>query len=310
MPQTKEHLSLAKAIGVKHIVVYLNKVDQADAEMVELVELEVRELLASYGYDSEKTPVVAGSALHAMNGTNEKLGKESIIKLMETIDSYVPTPQRDLKSPFLMPIEKAIGVPGRGQVLVGTITRGVLKKGEAIDIVGFGDAFKSAASEIHIFKNPVNECSAGEHVGILARGIKPDSVRRGMMACAPNSIKQTDSIEASLYVLRKEEGGKRRPILNGYIQPFLTNTCTIDCYFNLVEEKPMLIGGDHANINILLKYPLALLEGDRFTIRETLTMTTCTGVVRKLLPPTQMKIPGFNAINPNAKKNLNVKSKK
>ncbi|CAF0713005.1 unnamed protein product [Brachionus calyciflorus] len=295
MPQTKEHLALAQAIGVKHVIVYLNKADLADQEMIELVEMEVRELLAVYGYDSEKTPIINGSALAALEGKNESLGKESIMKLMDTVDNYVPSPERDTKSPFLFPIEKTVSVPGRGQVLVGTVARGLLKKGDPMEIVGYGETIKTAASEIHVFKNSVNECAAGEHVGILARGIKPGVVRRGMMAAQPNSTVQTNLIEASLYVLKKEEGGRKKPITSGYIQPLLTKTSSIDSYFKLPEDKSMLLGGDHVKLNILLKSPMVLSTGDKFTIRETLTLTSCTGVVTKILPNSPEKLIGFNA---------------
>lgn len=265
MPQTKEHLALAKAIGVKHIVVYINKADLADAEMIDLVEMEIRELLGSFGYDSEQTPIVYGSALAALEEKNDKLGKESILKLMETVDNYVPSPERDIKSPFLLPIEKTVTVPGRGQVLVGTVTRGLLKKGELLEIVGYGETIKTAASEIHVFKNSVNECSAGEHVGVLARGIKPGMVKRGMMAVQPNSVVQTNFIEASIYVLKKDEGGRKKPITSGYIQPFLTKTISIDCNLKLPDDRGMLLGGEHVNAKFLLKSPMPILEGDRFT---------------------------------------------
>jgi elongation factor Tu len=227
MPQTREHLSLAKSIGVKHIIVYINKVDVADAEMVELVEMEIRELLASYGYDSDNVPIVCGSALHALENTNAELGKNSIFKLMDAIDGYVPTPKRDLVSPFLLPIEKAISVPGRGQVLVGTVSSGTLKKGDPMEIVGYGETLKTVISEIHIFKNSVGECSAGDHVGLLARGIKPGEIRRGMMAAKPGTSVQTDNYEASIYVLKKDEGGRIKPITPGYTQPLFTQTATI-----------------------------------------------------------------------------------
>jgi elongation factor Tu len=265
MPQTKEHLSLAKSIGVNHIVVYVNKADLADKEMIELVEMEIRELLTSYGYDGDKTPIVFGSALSALQNTNDELGKQSIIKLMDTVDTYIPTPERDTKSPFLLPIEKTVAVPGRGQVLIGTVSRGILKKGENMEIVGYGETIKTSATEIHVFKNALNECSAGQHVGILARGIKPGAVQRGMMLALPNSTSQTNNVEASIYMLKKEEGGRKKPIMNGYIQPLLTKTWNVDCHFTLPNDKEMLLGGDYATVNLILKYPMVILEGDRFT---------------------------------------------
>ena len=184
---------------------------------------------------------------------------------MDTIDNYVPSPERDTKSPFLLPIEKTVAIPGRGQVLVGTISRGGLKKGDPLEIVGFGETIKTVATEIHIFKNSVNDCTAGQHVGILVRGIKPGMVVRGMMASLPNSTKQTDCVEATVYMLKKDEGGRRKPIMNGYIQPFLTQTCTIDSYFDFNEDKTMLLGGEFTTMNILLKKPMVLFTGDRFT---------------------------------------------
>lgn len=296
MPQTREHLALAKAIGIKHIVVYINKADLADDEMLDLVDMEVRELLTEFGYNGDETPIVNGSALLALDDTSNDLGKKSVIKLMDTIDNYIPSPKRDLDSPFLLPIEKTVAIPGRGQVLVGTITRGTLKKGSPLEIVGFGETIKTTATEIHIFKNSVGDCSAGQHVGILVRGIKPGMVVRGMMASVPNSTTQADSFEATVYMLKKDEGGRKKPILDGYIQPLLTQTCTIDSYFDFPEDKTMLLGGEFTSMNVLLKKPMVLFPGDRFTIRENLTLNSCTGVISKVLPNTDKKIPGFNQI--------------
>ena len=184
---------------------------------------------------------------------------------MDTIDNHIPSPERDLKSPFVLPIEKTVSVPGRGQVLVGTIKRGALKKGAPLEIVGFGESIKTTATEIHIFNNSVADCSAGQHVGILVRGIKPGMVMRGMLAAAPNSTQQSDCFEATVYMLKKEEGGRKKPIMSGYIQPLLTQTCTIDSYFDFPSDKTMLLGGEFTNMNILLKKPMVLFPGDRFT---------------------------------------------
>jgi elongation factor Tu len=265
MPQTREHLALAKAIGVKNIVVFINKADLADAEMLELVEMEIRELLTEFGYNGDEIPCIHGSALQALEDKDSDLGKKSVEKLLNTIDTYVPSPKRDTTSPFLLPIEKTVSIPGRGQVLVGTITKGELKKGAPLEIVGFGENIKTTATEIHIFNSPVNECTAGQHVGILVRGIKPGMVVRGMMAAIPNSTKQSDNYEATVYMLKKEEGGRKKPIVDGYIQPLLTHTCTIDSYFNFPKDKTMLMGGDFTNINIYLKKPMVLSPGDKFT---------------------------------------------
>jgi elongation factor Tu len=268
MPQTKEHLSLAKAIGVKYIITYINKSDLADKEMLELVELEVRELLTSFGYDGDNAPIVHGSALQALEDTDTELGKNSIVKLMKIVDTYVPAPERDLKSPFFFPIEKTVAITGRGQVLVGTVTRGVLKKNDQLEIIGYGQSIKTVANDIQVFKTSVNECSAGQHVGILGRGIKSDQVRRGMVAVAPGSTKQTNYYEASVYMLKKEEGGRSKPIMNGYIQPLLTNTASIDCNFQLPKDREMLLGGDHINLNLLLKFSMPFQVGDKFTSKN------------------------------------------
>ena len=233
--------------------------------MLDLVDMEVRELLTEFGYNGDETPIVNGSALLALDDTSNDLGKKSVKKLMDTIDNYIPSPKRDLDSQFLLPIEKTVAIPGRGQVLVGTITRGTLKKGSPLEIVGFGETIKTTATEIHIFKNSVGDCSAGQHVGILVRGIKPGMVVRGMMASVPNSTTQADSFEATVYMLKKDEGGRKKPILDGYIQPLLTQTCTIDSYFDFPEDKTMLLGGEFTSMNVLLKKPMVLFPGDRFT---------------------------------------------
>jgi elongation factor Tu len=213
---------------------------------------------------------------------------------MEAIDKSVPLPERDLKSPFLLPIEKIVQIPGRGQVIVGTVNRGILKKGESFEISGYDVVVKTVATEMHVFKNAVNECKAGENVGILARGLKSGSITRGMMAIATNSVQQTDSFEASVYMLNKNEGGRPKPIMNGYVQPFYTKTITIDACLQLKDGKEMLMPGDYANVNFLIKKPLVILPGDRFTIREGNSLTSLTGVVSKILPKSDTKIKGFN----------------
>ena len=224
---------------------------------------------------------------------------------MDVLDNHIPLPERDFKSPFLMPIEKSVSVPGRGQVLVGTVQRGTAKKGDQLEIVGFDEVIKTGISEIHIFNNSVTECKSGENCGILARGIKPNMIQRGMMVAAPNSVQQTDHFEASVYVLKKNEGGRAKPIIKGYIQPFYTKTVTISSNLQLIDEKDMLMPGDHANVKFILKNPIVILPGDRFTIREGHTLTSITGVVSKVLPKSNISIFGFNKmrpINPNLKR--------
>jgi elongation factor Tu len=260
---------------------------------VELVQLETSELLDALGFDSHKVPFISGSALQALDGIDSELGKKSIIKLMNTCDTQIPLPERDIKSPFLMPIEKTVPILGRGQVLIGTAMRGAIKKNSPVELVGFGKNIKTVATDIQVFKNSVGECIAGDHVGILVRGVKPGDVKRGMIVAGPNSIKQSNNLIAKLYMLNVSEGGRKNPILHGYIQPFCSNTATIDCYLNL-KNNQMLMGGEFAETNIFLKKPLPLMVGDRFTIRETLTRTSCTGVVTQILPDTKEEIRGFN----------------
>lgn len=218
MPQTREHLLLARQIGVQNIVVYINKADLVDREMLELVELEARELLDEYGFDGINSAVVSGSALLAMKGEQDEIGKNSILKLLEALDQTVPTPTRDFSGPFLMPVETAVSVPGRGTVAIGTIIQGVLKKGQDIDLLGFGNFLKTAASDIQVFRKSVPKCVAGDNVGTLLRGIKADFVLRGMYLAEPGSVQQYDTFEAQVYVLTKGEGGRSKPILDKYIQ--------------------------------------------------------------------------------------------
>ena len=218
MPQTREHLLLAKQIGVEQIVVYINKADIVDNEMLELVEIEARELLEEYGFDSQNTAIVAGSALMALNGDKPDIGKESILKLMEAIDSTIPTPKRDLSGPFYMPVESSVSVPGRGTVAVGTVAQGVLEKGQEVELLGHGNSIKTAASDIHIFRKSVPQCAAGDNIGVLLRGVKSELVQRGMFLSEPGYMKQFDTFEAQVYVLTKAEGGRSKPVMDQYIQ--------------------------------------------------------------------------------------------
>ena len=211
------------------------------------------------------------------------------------MDKKVPLPERDFKSPFLLPIEKVVAVPGRGQVIVGTAFRGILKKGDPLEIVGFDKTLKSSASEIHVFNNPVNECKAGDNVGILARSIKTGLIERGMMAVVPNSVQQTNAFEASVYVLKKSEGGRTKPMFPNYYQPLYTKTITLDAQIHeLKDGKEMLMPGDYANVNFLLKKPIVIMQGDRFSIRECNNLTSMTGVVSKVLPFNNKQVVGFN----------------
>ena len=297
MPQTREHLLLAKQIGVEHVVVYINKADQVDSELLELVEVEIRELLSEYGYDGAATPVVHGSALCALQDTHPEIGRDSIKSLMAAIDSHIPTPTRDTSGPFCMPVESSFTVPGRGTVAIGTLMQGVIKKGEECHVLGFGNSLKTSISDLQVFRKSVSNAKAGDNVGILLRNIKPEFVQRGMFICQPDSLQQNDSFEVQLYVLLKSEGGRSKPLTNNYIQMMYSNTWNISCCVKIPDDKTMIMPGDASSASIVLRKPMVIREGQRFTIREN-HITTVTGVVTKALPNTEEKIVGFNYERP------------
>lgn len=291
MPQTREHLLLAKQIGVDKIVVYLNKMDLVDDELGDLVELEMRELLEEYGYDSTKTPVIRGSAINALKG--EESGADSIFKLMEALDTHIEIPERDLTKPFVMPIENAFLVKGRGCVAIGTVKEGIIKRGQDAELLGKGIKMKTVVTDIEAFKQSQKQCQAGDHVGLLLRGIKADLATRGMCICAQGAYTQHDSFEAKIYVLTRAEGGRTKPILDQYQHLMFSNTFTMQSCIKLYEDLPMIMPGDAVTVHIILRKPMVLSVGTRFTIRE-LQSTTVTGVVTKLLPKTDLEIRGFN----------------
>uniref|UniRef100_G3MM69 Elongation factor Tu n=1 Tax=Amblyomma maculatum TaxID=34609 RepID=G3MM69_AMBMU len=281
MPQTREHLLLAKQIGIEHIVVFLNKADAADKEMLELVEMELRELLTEYGFKGDEVPVVIGSALYALEDKDPELGKQAVLKLLETVDSHIPTPVRDLDKPFLLPIESVHSIPGRGTVITGRLDRGTLKKGMDCEIVGYNKFLKSTVTGIETYHKILEEAQAGDQLGALIRGVKRDEVRRGMVLCKPGTLKQHDRFEAQVYVLKKEEGGKDKPILR-YYQPIVYSR-TFDCPSRvLFEGRDMVMPGEDAKLEIRLMKPMALEQGQRFTLREG-HVTAGTGVVTKIL---------------------------
>ncbi|CAN7987930.1 unnamed protein product [Ixodes pacificus] len=281
MPQTREHLLLAKQIGIEHIVVYLNKADAADKEMLELVEIELRELLTEHGYKGDEVPIVTGSALCALEGREPDLGKDSILKLLDTVDSHIPTPERDLDKPFLMPIESVYSIPGRGTVVTGRLDRGIVKKGMECEIVGYNKFFKTTVTGIEMFHKILEEAQAGDQLGALIRGIKRDEVRRGMVLCKPGTIKQHDQFEAQVYVLKKEEGGRERPVLKRY-QPMVYST-TWDCPAKItIEGRDMVMPGEDCKLIARLFKPMALEQGQRFTLRDG-SRTSGTGVITKVL---------------------------
>ncbi|KAK3732535.1 hypothetical protein RRG08_030735 [Elysia crispata] len=293
MPQTREHLLLAKQIGVDNIVVFINKADAVDNEMIELVELEIREILTEYGFDGENVPVVFGSALQAMKGEKSELGEEKILELMDAIDKSIPTPERNVKEPVLMPLEKLISVPGRGTVAIGTLKRGVLSKGNPVEIVGHGNIVKSVVSDIQVFGKSVKECYAGDNVGVLLRGVKNATLQRGMILGPPGTLSQCNAFRAQLYLLTKQEGGRPRPITTNYIQMMYSNTWNISACVRLPEGTTMLMPGEAIQTEVLLRLPMVLGTGQRFTIREN-NLTTITGLVTEILPPSDLKVKGFN----------------
>lgn len=282
MPQTREHLLLAKQVGVSKIVVFVNKADTIDdKEMLELVEMEIRELLGTYGYDSDNTPIVIGSALHALEGKDTDLGKKSIFRLMDAVDTWIPTPPRDLEKPFLMPVENAFTIGGRGTVITGKVERGVIKKGDEVEVIGYGNKLKTTVTGIEMFHKQLERGEAGDNLGALVRGLKRDEVQKGMVVCAPGTVKTAKKFESQLYVLSKEEGGRHTPFINGYRPQLFIRTGDITCVVGLPEGK-MVMPGEDASVTIELIYDVALEEGQRFTVREG-QRTVGTGVVSKIL---------------------------
>ncbi|XP_057655245.1 elongation factor Tu, mitochondrial [Diorhabda carinulata] len=282
MPQTREHLLLAKQIGVEHIVVFINKVDAADQEMVELVEIEIRELLTEMGFDGDNIPIIAGSALCALEGKNPEIGSEAVMKLLKEVDRYIPTPVRELDKPFLLPVEHTYSIPGRGTVVTGRLERGILKKGAECEFVGYNKVLKSVVTGIEMFHQILDEAHAGDQVGALVRGLKRDDVKRGMILAKPGTVKSHDHIEAQVYVLSKDEGGRTKPFTS-FIQ--LQMFCrTWDCAAQVVvPDKEMVMPGEDSRLILKMMRPMVLEQGKRFTLRDG-SQTLGTGVVTKTLP--------------------------
>jgi elongation factor Tu len=267
MPQTREHVLLARQVNVPYLVVALNKVDMMDdPELVDLVELEVRELLTSYGFPGDKTPVVRVSALKAINGDPE--GVQSIVNLMEALDTYIPLPERDVDKPFLMPIEDVFSISGRGTVVTGRIERGRVKVGEEIEIVGFKPTEKKVVTGVEMFRKLLDEGVAGDNVGVLLRGVEKDDIERGQVLAKPGSIKPHTKFKAEVYILSKEEGGRHTPFFNGYRPQFYLRTTDVTGTLKLPEGVEMVMPGDNTPITAELITPVAIEKGARFAIRE------------------------------------------
>jgi len=283
MPQTREHILLARQVGVPGIVVFLNKADMVDdKELLELVELEVRELLSKYKFPGDEVPIVIGSALKALEGDASDMGEGSIIKLMEAVDSFIKEPTRDVDKPFIMPVEDVFTISGRGTVVTGRVERGVIKVGEEIEIVGFKPTQKTVATGIEMFRKLLDEGRAGDNIGVLLRGTKREEVERGQVLAKPASITPHTKFNAEAYVLTKEEGGRHTPFFNGYRPQFYFRTTDVTGVVKLPEGTEMVMPGDNINVEIELITPVAMDDGLKFAIREG-GRTVGAGVVTKII---------------------------
>jgi elongation factor Tu len=282
MPQTREHILLARQVGVPAIVVFLNKADMVDdKELLELVELEVRELLSKYKFPGDDTPIVVGSALKALEGDTSELGEGAILKLMDAIDSFVQEPVREVDKPFIMPVEDVFTISGRGTVVTGRVERGVVKVGEEIEIVGFKATQKTVATGVEMFRKLLDEGQAGDNIGVLLRGTKREDVERGQVLAKPGSITPHTNFNAEAYVLTKEEGGRHTPFFNGYRPQFYFRTTDVTGVVKLPEGTEMVMPGDNINVEIELITPVAMDNGLKFAIREG-GRTVGAGVVTKI----------------------------
>ena len=283
MPQTREHILLARQVGVPYIIVFLNKVDMVDdEELIELVEMEIRELLNKYEFPGDDTPIIRGSALKALEGETGEIGKPAIDKLLETLDEYIPEPKRDIEKPFLMPIEDVFSISGRGTVVTGRVERGIIKVSEEIEIVGIKETQKTTCTGVEMFRKLLDEGRAGENVGVLLRGTKREEVERGQVLAKPGTITPHTEFESEVYVLSKEEGGRHTPFFKGYKPQFYFRTTDVtgDCI--LPEGVEMVMPGDNIKMQVKLISPIAMEEGLRFAIREG-GRTVGAGVVSKVL---------------------------
>jgi elongation factor Tu len=283
MPQTREHILLARQVGVPYIIVFLNKCDMVDdAELLELVEMEVRELLSKYDFPGDDTPIIQGSAKLALEGDKGPMGEEAIMKLADALDNYIPTPDRAVDGAFLMPVEDVFSISGRGTVVTGRIERGIVKVGEEIEIVGIKDTVKTTCTGVEMFRKLLDQGQAGDNVGILLRGTKREDVERGQVLCKPNSIKPHTHFTGEIYVLSKDEGGRHTPFFNNYRPQFYFRTTDVTGAIELPEGKEMVMPGDNVSITVKLINPIAMEEGLRFAIREG-GRTVGAGVVAKIL---------------------------
>jgi elongation factor Tu len=268
MPQTREHILLARQVGVPSLVVFMNKIDIADPELADLVEMEIRELLSKYQYPGDDIPIVKGSALAAVEGKNPELGEKAIVKLMEEVDRYIPTPARDIDKPFLMPVEDVFSISGRGTVVTGRIERGIVKVGEEIDIIGIKDLQKTVITGVEMFRKLLDEGRAGDNVGLLLRGTKREDVERGQCLIKPGTVKPHAKFRCEVYILTKEEGGRHTPIFKGYRPQFYFRTTDVTGSITLNDGVEMIMPGDNTSFGVELITPVAMEKGLRFAIRE------------------------------------------
>jgi len=283
MPQTREHILLSRQVGVPYIVVFMNKCDMVDdEELLELVEMEIRELLDSYDFPGDDTPIIKGSALKALEGDTSDIGEPAIQELMDALDSYIPEPERAVDGDFLMPVEDVFSISGRGTVVTGRIERGIIKVGEEIEIVGIKDTATTTCTGVEMFRKLLDEGQAGDNVGILLRGTKRDEVERGQVLCKPGSITPHTKFEAEVYVLSKDEGGRHTPFFNGYRPQFYFRTTDVTGACDLPEGVEMVMPGDNVKLAVELIAPIAMEEGLRFAIREG-GRTVGAGVVAKVV---------------------------
>jgi elongation factor Tu len=286
MPQTREHILLGRQVGIPAIVVYLNKVDmiaKEDAELLDLVEMELRELLSKYQYPGDDTPIVRGSALKALEGDVGELGEPSVLKLLDACDSFIKEPKREIDKPFLMPVEDVFTISGRGTVVTGRVERGIVKVGEEIEIVGFRDTTKTVVTGVEMFRKLLDEGRAGDNIGALLRGTKREEIERGQVLAKPGSITPHKNFMGEVYILKKEEGGRHTPFFKGYRPQFYFRTTDVTGLVTLPEGAEMVMPGDNVSLKIELITPIACEEGLRFAIREG-GKTVGAGVVTKILP--------------------------
>jgi elongation factor Tu len=282
MPQTREHILLSRQVGVPYIIVYMNKADMVDdEELLELVEMEVRDLLSSYDFPGDDTPVITGSALKALEGDDSEIGRPSIYKLVEALDSYIPMPERPVDKPFLLPVEDVFSISGRGTVVTGRVERGIVNVGDSIEIVGIRETQTTTCTGVEMFRKLLDSGQAGDNVGVLLRGTKREDVERGQILCVPGSVTPHTGFESEIYVLSKDEGGRHTPFFSNYRPQFYFRTTDVTGAVSLPEGVEMVMPGDNVSVSVELINPIAMEEGLRFAIREG-GRTVGAGVVGKI----------------------------